>query len=223
MSHVSPRPRQRRRQANRERLLEVAADLIAAEGVDALSIKKVADGADYTPGALYRYFPSKDALLAAVVIRVIGELAGAIRDAGPESPLGRVVAQALAYAAFSQRNPHGFALITTMIAEPRILIEDASQVARAITEALLPVGVSLNVCARENVLADGDAQERAVLLWASVQGTTQLAKQARIAPDLLNVGRLTRAMITTLLLGWGASQAACDAAFADALAPEIER
>ena len=56
-----------------ERILEAAMEMVAEGGFDALSMARLADAVDYTPGALYRYFRSKDALYAALVSQVIGQ------------------------------------------------------------------------------------------------------------------------------------------------------
>ena len=50
---------------NRDRLLDVAADAFATYGVDA-SLEKIAKAADVGIGTLYRHFPTRDALVAAV-------------------------------------------------------------------------------------------------------------------------------------------------------------
>lgn len=209
MIQDAPVPRQRRRKANRERILEAAAEIVFAEGVEALSIKRVADAADYTPGALYRYFPSKDALLAAVVVRIIEELAadlaGSSAPGGP--PLRRVVELCLAYRDFAKRQPHAFGLLSELIAKPRVLIEvpeDASTVGAAVARALAPLGAALEEAVGQGELRPGDGQERAVLLWAGLQGTLQLRKQERVARDLIDADALTGAMLETLLIGFGA-------------------
>jgi AcrR family transcriptional regulator len=54
---------------SRERILDAAAGLVAAEGLDALSMRRLAQALDVWPMALYRYFDDKDALLDALVAR----------------------------------------------------------------------------------------------------------------------------------------------------------
>ena len=91
-------PRQRRHAATLDRIVEAAGALVAEGGVEALSMGRLADAVDFTAGALYRYFPSKDAVLSALVARHLGEALGFLssseaalpRGAGP---LARVAAQ----------------------------------------------------------------------------------------------------------------------------------
>lgn len=59
----------RREQAQRRRdeLIEAALTVFAAQGIDGSSVKDIARAAGVTPGLLYHYFESKEALAAAVL------------------------------------------------------------------------------------------------------------------------------------------------------------
>lgn len=58
--------RERNRQEMRGAILDVAREIIAAGGVDELTIRSVAQRLGYSPGALYEYFASKEAILEAL-------------------------------------------------------------------------------------------------------------------------------------------------------------
>ncbi len=217
MIHVAPR--ERRHRANRKRILQSAAELIYDGGVEALSIKKVAQMADYTPGALYRYFPSKEALLAAVTVDGIEDLEAEVLNAAVpgESDLEHVVAQALTYCQFARRRPGVFGLLTAMMGQPRVLIAEASNaapVAGAIIKAIVPMVRSLERAQETGVLTPGDATERTLLIWSGLQGALQLRKQERIAPQLINSNRLCRGMLRSLLMGFGVPAEVIDEALA---------
>lgn len=62
----SERPLRADAQRNRERLLEVAAEAFAERGPD-VSVDEIASRAGLGMGTLYRHFPTKELLLAAVV------------------------------------------------------------------------------------------------------------------------------------------------------------
>lgn len=207
--HAPPaQPRQRRRAANRERILDAAGELVFGEGVDELSIKKVAEAADYTAGALYRYFPSKDALLAAVVVRAVDELREEVSARAKEgTPLLSVVAQSMACVDFARERASMFSLLTTLISDRRVLVADeksAQTISAAMVQTLLPVAHSLGACVEAGELSPGDAQERALLLWSGLFGTLQLRKQERMAPTWVKTDALAMKMVRTLLMGWGA-------------------
>jgi AcrR family transcriptional regulator len=215
-SPTPPAPRRRRHRANLDRIVEAATKVVFDEGVEALSVKRVADLADYTPGALYRYFPSKDALLTAVVVRLVEGLATELRRADG-APLERIVAITRAYHAFSHREPHSFALVASMLGDPRVLMgdeEDAAKVLDAVVRALAPLVLALDEAAKTGALSPGDATERALMLFASLQGALMLRKQERRAPGIVDTDRLFHATLRTLLIGLGAKAAAVDRAFA---------
>jgi TetR/AcrR family transcriptional regulator, cholesterol catabolism regulator len=59
--------RQEQAQRRREELMDAALAVFATKGVDGSSIKDIAQAASVTPGLLYHYFESKEALAAAVL------------------------------------------------------------------------------------------------------------------------------------------------------------
>ncbi len=63
-------------QRNRERILDVAKQVFTRRGVDA-SMDEIAKRAKIGPGSLYRHFPTRDDLLAAVYISEVEKLAEA--------------------------------------------------------------------------------------------------------------------------------------------------
>lgn len=215
-------PRARRRAANLERIVEAAVQVAVEDGMDALSIGRVAELADYTPGALYRYFDSKDALLAAVAERVIGQLRERIAaaDSTDASPLERIAAQVRAYHRFATGDDHGFQLIAVMIGDPRVLLPDtgeAAKVMHAMIGALSPLAVALEAAVAEGAIepAEGGADataERAMILFSAFHGALQLRKQARMAPELIHTDRIAFETVRLILRGWGASTEALEAA-----------
>jgi AcrR family transcriptional regulator len=59
---------------SRERILEVALELADQEGIDALSMRRLAQELDVWPMSVYRYFQDKDALLDAMAADRIEQL-----------------------------------------------------------------------------------------------------------------------------------------------------
>jgi AcrR family transcriptional regulator len=72
-------------QRNRERILEVAKQVFTRRGAEA-SMDEIAKRAKIGPGTLYRHFPSRDDLLAAVYISEVEKLAEAQRKLSAELP-----------------------------------------------------------------------------------------------------------------------------------------
>jgi AcrR family transcriptional regulator len=88
-------PVRRDARANRQRLLEVAKELFAAQGVDATSMQEIARAAGVGQGTLYRHFADKGEVCHALIREDISgfrERVGAVIEGGwaLESPLARV-------------------------------------------------------------------------------------------------------------------------------------
>mgnify|MGYP006145571325 CR=1 FL=1 len=56
----------RERQAVRQSILDAARDLFTIEGYRNVSIRKIAERIEYSPAAIYSYFPSKDDIFLAL-------------------------------------------------------------------------------------------------------------------------------------------------------------
>src|SRR5881394_3122602 len=62
-------PRQERARATIDALLTATAHVLVKEGFDRASTNRIAEAAGVSVGSLYQYFPSKEALVAALVER----------------------------------------------------------------------------------------------------------------------------------------------------------
>lgn len=71
-------PKQARAQLTVQRILAAARELIAAQGVEALTTNRIADAAHVNIATLYQYFPNKEAVLDALLESYMGEMATAL-------------------------------------------------------------------------------------------------------------------------------------------------
>ncbi len=76
--------------ARRQRVLQAALQLGAEGGYDAVQMRDVAALAEVALGTIYRYFPSKDALLAAAMVEWMEDLE---RRVSQRAPRGTTIAQ----------------------------------------------------------------------------------------------------------------------------------
>lgn len=53
----------REREEMKKRILQAAASLISEEGIEKLSIRRIADKIEYSPGIIYHYFQGKDEIV----------------------------------------------------------------------------------------------------------------------------------------------------------------
>ncbi len=72
---------QERSRATVDALLAATARVLVKEGYDRASTNKIALAAGVSVGSLYQYFPSKEALVAAVIDRHMGEMMDVVRTA----------------------------------------------------------------------------------------------------------------------------------------------
>lgn len=194
------------------KILATAMETVVTRGFAALSMNKLAAEVGFTPGALYRYFSGKDALLAALVADVVSEVGErierAIGDPGEADgdPVGALVRAAWVWRDYARHHPHRFGLIAAVLATPQLVIEDEAHAMRSIAvtlTALAPIGRCFERAAKLGVLSPGDPRERTLLFFAGLHGVLSLRKQAERAPDQLDLDHLYRAMLATLLSGFG--------------------
>jgi AcrR family transcriptional regulator len=209
MIHATPA--ERRRRAQESRILEAALEVIAETGIDALSIKSIAERADYSPAALYRYFESKDELVAALALRAVQGLGDELAVTASGEPLSRVAELTSRFVAFAFADESRFGLIHVLLADPRVLVADAKlvgEVLAAVMEVLAPLAGALDEAARAKQLSPGDANDRALLVASSLLGLLLLRKQAARFPRALALAGLARELVMTLLKGFGADETA---------------
>ena len=141
-------PRQLRRQAlagvRRELVLDAARSVFFELGMEKTSIREIAHRAGYTPGAIYSYFASKEALYGALLAESLDRLNERVQAArqGSATDAQSLRATARAFFDFYRENPRdldlGFYLFQGM--EPRGLTPELNEALNArLRDALQPV------------------------------------------------------------------------------------
>lgn len=96
-------------------ILVAAQHELSAVGAAGLSLRAVARRLAMVPSALYRYFPSRDALLTALIVeayRAVGAAAEAGVDADPmAAPIDQWLAAAASVRQWARGHPHEWALV----------------------------------------------------------------------------------------------------------------
>ena len=201
---------QRRRARKIQSIKDTALALIAEDGIDAFSIHRVADRLDLTVGALYRYYSSVDDLLSAVQIEVLEGFDRYLTDINDRvveaSPLRRLITISYAYLALEALQPERFRLIARFVSAPDPVLETrAAMGAMDVTRRLLGhLAALIAEAQRTGALSIGNPLDRSILVWSSLQGLAERQKLATLDPELFHPERLTRELLCTFLLGWGA-------------------
>lgn len=121
-------------------ILDAARARLVAEGPSALSLRAVARDVGMVSSAVYRYFPSRDALLTALLVECYDELGAAVEAAeaavARDDLTGRWLAACRALREWSVERPGDFALLygtpVPGYAAPQDTVEPATRVVRVL-------------------------------------------------------------------------------------------
>lgn len=114
---------ERDREAVRRAILDAARDLFVTEGFERVSIRKIAERIEYSPAAIYGYFPSKDDIFFALAEEGFRLMYGEQQrmDAlAALPPIERVRAMFWRFYEFSCEHPEYFALMFIDRSVPRV-------------------------------------------------------------------------------------------------------
>src|SRR5262245_36863060 len=123
MKAVASREERQRlaRETTRRAVLDAALELFIADGYAQVSIRNIAVKVEYSPGAIYSYFSSKDEIFFALAeegFRLLG--ASQLPYSPSDDPLDDIRAAAWRFYEFSKQQPQYFALVFLDRRVPRI-------------------------------------------------------------------------------------------------------
>lgn len=159
---------------------------LAADGAASLSLRAVARELGMVPSALYRYFPSRDDLLTALIIEAfeaVGEAAEtALKDSGSTDPLQDWVAVCRAVRRWALGHPHEYALIygapVPDYRAPQETVQPASRV------ALVLLSLAESALAADVLEVPAEGRPPATVLNSKVLEVTQ-ASDGAVPEDVL--------------------------------------
>lgn len=174
---------QHARATTRRAILDAALSLFVSDGYAQVSIRNIAAKVEYSPGAIYSYFKSKDEIFFALAeegFRLLG--ASQLQQPPSDNPLDDIRAAAWRFYEFSKVQPQYFALVFLDRRVPRIgreyerfaFMSDLkgrllSQMQRSIDEGIFPSTVDADVALR--------------LIWAPILGIAALRLSERLRPE----------------------------------------
>ncbi len=216
--------RQRRRQERRVEMLDKAMQIVVEQGLEALTIARLADALDAAVGGLYRYFPSKQALLAALQMQAIeqfyDDLQEELKRVDEElqarginhqedniALLYRLKIPVRFFLADATKAPDRHRLMDALISSPQVLLGDdeIAEVNKSLFPILEIVGNMLGQAGNQGALNKGDIAQRTHIIWATVHGMDHFRKRDRIHPQKLKVDTMIEANLHALMIGWGAN------------------
>jgi AcrR family transcriptional regulator len=191
---------QQAREATRRAILDAALELFVKDGYAQVSIRNIATKVEYSPGAIYSYFPSKDDIFFALAeegLRVLGP--PELDAGGSDNPLEELRETAWRIYDFSRQHPQLFALVFLDRHVPRIGREHErfAFLAQFKNHAI----ARMQRCIESGILPpDLDALAALRLLLSPIFGLSMLKLSERLAPNE-DPDQLVRDSIETTIAG----------------------
>ncbi|MCH6257053.1 TetR/AcrR family transcriptional regulator [Puniceicoccaceae bacterium K14] len=155
----------------RQALLTAGYRVLKEDGLDALSLRRVAREASVSPAAPYRHFKDKQALLAAISEQGFRQLRSMLDESNEASP-GDLNASGLAYVQFAIKNPEVYRLMFThnVMCDENLdeSLKDAG------SNAFLALANTIDSGIAKKEIAKTDSHALALSSWALVHGVAML-------------------------------------------------
>ena len=191
-------PASLRRERTRSSILREAMVLMEESGLDGIRIRELARRLDYSPAALYRYFPKQEEIvstLAAEAMAMLYEELESPRAAGDEDPL---VALGVAYLRFAEAEPERFRLLFIHIPSDRSSLTQPTRADSPYSLVLEAVRDALN---GGRIKSDLDPEHAAYTLWSLVHGMAIL-RSTHLKDFKADFDSTHRAVLELLIDGW---------------------
>jgi AcrR family transcriptional regulator len=197
---------ERERTAVREAILGAARDLFVSEGYRNVSMRKVAERIEYSPAAIYSYFPSKDDIFFALAeegFRLLSDL-GMKAFEQHDDPLERLRHGLWAFYEFSKQHPQYFELMFTDRSVPS-LSQDFQRF-EFFQQTTARAEADVRACIERGQFSKHLEPAAALhVLWSGVLGAATIGLAQRLGPGE-DPDALARDVLETLLAGFTTEQ-----------------
>lgn len=191
-----------------EALLRAAGDVLAAEGPNALTVRRIAHEAGLSTINVYSRFGGKDGLVEQLYLEGFRRLADAM-NAVPttDDPLGDLLQCGLAYRQFALEHTTYYAVMFDR-AVPEFEPRDETLVAATGTLELLAARVERAVQA--GVFAPTDSLHTAATIWAACHGSMSLELKS-VGPPQVDWKRVYEQVLVVVARGLGSEARSSEA------------
>jgi len=178
---------------------------------------RLADRTGAAVGAVYRYFPGKQAIIAALQVEAISVLGRVLDGRLAEVPrstddracsAARILVTATAIPYFAAIDPGRLQLLGAMFLSPRTLLDDESHesVTNAAAQAMLGAIAALNDGVSSGILQPENNELRTFALVATSLGLLAMGKRNAWGTGGVLPERVIESALTAMLRGWGLSE-----------------
>jgi len=153
----------------RSRILEAAREIFVREGWTQVSMRRLADQIEYSPGTIYLHFPSKEALLNSLVEESFAGLARALeRRTARADPLQTLRRGLRTYVDFGLSHPNHYHFAFMMG------LGTSGARRRKPHRAFEYLRCYVRACVEAGIFRISDVETTAQVLWAVIHGVTSL-------------------------------------------------
>ncbi len=154
-------------------LIQAGIEILSREGIEALSLRKVAKRAGVSHSAPYAHFADKQALVAAIAAEGYKKLYEALFAAQnpQDDPLARLMATAHAYLQFALDEPDHFKITFSGSVETEQNYPEYVEQSKQCFGLVVTV---VKACQSIGLFAANDTQLVAVSIWSCIHGFVQL-------------------------------------------------
>ncbi|MGB8264787.1 MAG: TetR/AcrR family transcriptional regulator [Candidatus Velthaea sp.] len=201
--------KERQKAELRDQILAAARRIVLDEGYAALTMRKIADSIEYSPGTIYLYFQSREEIALQLCREGFGLLLAALAPAAAiEDPVERLRETGRRYVDFAMNEPETYRLIfmgdTSFMKEifgeehadaKHASDDDPGTIAYAILEN------TVAECIATKAFKPMDTRMAAQIIWAGVHGLValKLSCESMMEGDITEINA---AMTETLLHGF---------------------
>jgi AcrR family transcriptional regulator len=167
-------------------LIQAGIKILAEEGIEGFSLRKVAREAGVTHSAPYAHFADKQAMIAAISTdgyRKVYERINAVVDQFPEDPLRQFIETAWVYVSFGFDEPDHFKITFSGSVEREreypALVEMTGKTFDALRQLIIR-------CQQADLIDGGEPDLAAVTVWGFVHGFVHLIQEGMVSHVVTN-------------------------------------
>lgn len=170
--------REREKSELRERIMDAARAIFAREGYESVSMRRIAEQIEYSPAAIYVYFPDKESLFREICRSDFGALLDAFKKLAQVSdPLVRIYLIGHGYISFGMHHPSHYRMMFMRECPPippeaqdLARMDDPNEDGYAFVRAAVIDAIDAGLFKPEY----GDAELVTQTIWAMVHGVTSI-------------------------------------------------
>jgi AcrR family transcriptional regulator len=167
-------------------LIKAGVEILSKEGINGLSLRKVAQRAGVSHNAPYSHFPDKQSLIAAISTegfkQLYNELDGAV-SLYANDPKRQLQEGAWTYAQFALNNADTFKIMFSGVLEKEKEYPAFIEISRKTFQRVVEI---VKVCQTAKVLGPGSAEMMAVCVWGQVHGIISLMLEGQVSHTVLD-------------------------------------